>query len=443
MNIQISDSFSYRKLIAFTIPSIIMMIITSVYAVVDGIFVSNYVGKDAFAALNLIYPFIMIFGAFGFMLGTGGCALVGKYLGEQNRQKANEVFTMIFVTLFIGAATLATLGIIFIEPIAIALGATPDMLGDCITYGTISLIGIPAFILQTSFQPFVVVADKPRMGMMLSIASGVTNIALDFLFIAVFRWGIAGAALATITGQFIGGIIPLLYFLSKRNNSSLRFTKFKWDFKALFQSCSNGASEMMTSVSMSLVNMLYNLQLMRFIGPDGVSAYGVIMYISFVFIATFIGYTIGASPIISYNYGAQNFVELKSMFKKSIVLVISSAVILTALGIIFARPLAAIFVGYDEQLLDLSVFSLAIYSTSYMFAAMSIFASAFFTALNNGKISAFISFLRTLVLQTVMILLLPELLGEIGIWLAVPVAEFLSTGVVVLMFIKYKKVYNY
>ncbi len=443
MNIQISDSFTYKRLISFTIPSIIMMIVTSVYGVVDGLFVSNFVGKEAFASLNLVMPFIMIFGAFGFMLGTGGCALVAKFLGEQNKEKANEVFTMIFVTLFIGAVLLATLGIIFIEPIAVALGATPDMLSDCITYGIISLIGMPAFIMQTSFQPFVVVADKPQMGMMLSIASGVTNIVLDFLFIAVFKWGIAGAALATITGQIIGGIIPLIYFMSKWNNSSLYFTKFKWDFKALFQSCSNGASEMMNSVSMSLVNMLYNLQLMKFIGQDGVSAYGIIMYISFVFISTFIGYTIGSSPIISYNYGAENYAELKSMFKKSIVLMLTTSIGLTAIGIAFARPLATIFVGFDAELLKLSVFALAIYSTSYVFTAINIFASAFFTALNNGKISAFISFLRTLVLQSTMILLLPYLFDEIGLWLAIPVAELIGVGVSVCFLAKYKKTYHY
>ncbi len=420
-----------------------MMIVTSVYGVVDGLFVSNFVGTEAFASLNLIMPFIMIFSAFGFMLGTGGCALVAKYLGAKNKRKANEVFTMIFVTLFIGATILASLGIAFIEPIAVALGATPDMLNDCIIYGTISLIGMPAFILQTSFQPFVVVADKPKMGMILSIASGVTNIILDYLFIAVFDWGIAGAALATITGQIIGGIIPLIYFMSKWNNSGLRFTKFKWDFKALFHSCSNGSSEMMNSVSMSLVNMLYNLQLMKFIGQDGVSAYGIIMYISFVFVSTFIGYTIGSSPIISYNYGAENFVELKSMFKKSIVLMLSASIVLTVIGIAFARPLATIFVGFDIELLELSVFALAIYSTSYVFAAINIFASAFFTALNNGKISSFISFLRTLVLQTTMILLLPQLLGDIGLWLAIPVAELIGVGVSTFFFIKYKKIYHY
>ncbi len=443
MSIQISDNFTYKKLIQFTMPSIIMMIITSVYGVVDGLFVSNYVGKEAFASLNLIMPFIMIFGAFGFMLGTGSCALVAKFLGEQNKKKANEVFTMVFVTLFVGAVLLSTLGIIFIEPIAIALGATSDMLNDCITYGIISLIGIPAFILQTSFQPFVVVAGKPKMGMILSIASGVANIALDYLFIVVFKWGIAGAALATITGQIIGGIIPLIYFMSKYNDSTLVFTKFNWDFKALFQSCSNGASEMMNSVSMSLVNMLYNLQLMKFIGQDGVSAYGIIMYISFVFLSTFIGYTIGSSPIISYNYGAKNYTELQSMFKKSIVLMLTTSICLTIIGISFASPLARIFVGFDAELLKLSVFALTLYSTSYVFAAINIFASAFFTALNNGKISAFISFLRTLILQSTMIMLLPQYFGEIGLWLAVPVAELIGVSVSIIFFIKYRKKYHY
>ncbi len=443
MGIQISDSFNYLKLIRFTIPSIIMMIITSVYGVVDGLFVSNYVGKEAFSSLNLIMPFIMIFGAFGFMLGTGGCALVAKFLGEQKKQKADEVFTMIFVTLFSVATILAVFGIIFIEPIAVALGATPELLDDCIIYGVISLIGIPAFILQTSFQPFVVVADKPTMGMVLSITSGVTNIILDYVFIVHLNLGIAGAALATISGQVIGGIIPLIYFASRWNNSGLKFTKFKWDFKSLFQSCTNGASEMMNNVSMSLINMLYNLQLMKHIGADGVSAYGIIMYVSFVFVSTFLGYTIGSSPIISYNYGAQNYVELKSMFKKSIVLMITSSIILTIIGVLLATPLAKIFVGYDVDLLELSATALTLFSISYIFSSINIFASAFFTALNNGKISAFISFFRTLVLQAIMIMLLPQLFGEIGLWLAVPVAEILGTCIVIAIFIKYKKTYNY
>ncbi len=443
MNIQISDKFTYTKLIKFTLPSILMMIITSVYGVVDGLFVSNFIGKEAFSSLNLIMPFIMIFNAFGFMIGTGGCALVARLLGEQQKKKANEVFSLLIYILIIGSIALAVIAITFIEPIAIMLGATPELLDDCITYGVIMLIGLPAFIMQVSFQPFVVVADRPNMGMTLSILSGVTNIVLDFLFIAVFQWGIAGAALATVSGQFIGGIIPLIYFASKKNNSTLRLVKFKWDAASLWQSCTNGASEMMTSISLSLVNMLYNLQLMKFIGADGVSAYGVIMYVSFIFVSSFIGYTVGSSPIISYNYGANDKAQLHSIFKKSIVLMVVSSIVLTIIAFIFARQLASIFVGYDENLLEMSTTALRLYSFSYLFGSINIFASAFFTALNNGKISASISFLRTLVFQSIMIMVLPNILDINGIWLAVVFAEAMGLFVSIALLRKNRKRYGY
>ncbi len=420
-----------------------MMIVVSVYGVVDGLFVSNFVGKDAFSSLNLIMPFVMIFNAFGFMIGTGGCALVAKLLGEQNNKKANEVFSLLIYFLLAGAVVLAVLAIVFIEPIAILLGATPELLGDCVVYGVIMLIGLPAFILQTSFQPFAVVANKPNMGMMLSIMSGVTNIVLDYVFIVVFEWGIAGAAWATVTGQVIGGVVPFIYFLSKKNTSSLRLVKFKWDKNALFKSCTNGASEMMTSVSMSLINILYNIQLMRFIGANGVSAYGIIMYVSFIFVGSFIGYTIGCSPIISYNYGAGNKKELTSVFKKSIVLLTLASIVLTIVSEIFASTFATIFVGYDQELLEMSVIALRLYSISYLFSSINIFASAFFTALNNGFISALISFLRTLVFQAIMIMVLPYVFGINGIWLAIVFAELMCIVISVVLLIKNRKRYGY
>ncbi len=443
MNIQISDRFSYSKLIKFTIPSILMMIFTSVYGVVDGMFVSNFVGKSAFSSLNLIMPFIMIFGAFGFMLGTGGCALVAKSLGEGKKDEANEIFSMLIYVMIIVAIIFAALGIAFLEPISIMLGATPQLLADCITYGIIMLIALPGFMLQTSFQTFVVVADKPNMGLILAIISGVTNIFLDYLLIVVFQFGIAGAALATGISQILGAIIPFIYFCSKKNNSNLKLVKFKWNSHALLKSSTNGASEMMTNLSLSLINILYNLQLMKFIGENGVSAYGIIMYVSFIFQGFFIGYTVGASPVISYHYGANNIDELRSLLKKSMVLVIISAVMLTVIAEVFASPLAAIFVGYDAELLAVSVTALRLYSISYLFSSINIFASAFFTALNNGRVSAFISFLRTLVLQAVMILLLPYIFGIDGIWLAVVFAEVLCLIVTAVLFKSNRNFYHY
>ncbi len=443
MKIQISDKFTFRKLIQFTIPSVLMMIIISVYGVVDGLFVSNFVGKSAFSSLNLIYPFIMIFSAVSFMLGTGGCALVAKLLGENKKKEANEVFSLIICTLIVVAILCATFGVAFIENIAVFLGATPELLQDCVAYGSIMLMALPGFMLQTTFQNFVVVADKPKMGLWLSILSGCSNVLLDYVFIVIFKWGIAGAAAATGLSQILGGVIPLIYFISKKNTSSLRLVKPKWNPRALLQSGANGASEMMTSVSMSLINMLYNFQLMTFIGANGVSAYGIIMYISFVFLGVFIGYTIGVIPIIGYHYGAQNREELQSLLKKSLILVACAAIVLTLLAEVFATQLAFIFVGYDAQLLALSTMALRLYAISYIFSSLNIFSSAFFTALNNGKVSALISFLRTLVFQAIMILVLPYVFGIDGIWVAVVFAELLCLIVTAAMFILNNKRYGY
>ena len=442
MKIQISDSFTYKKLIAFTLPSILMMVVISIYGVVDGVFVSNFVGKSAFASLNLIMPFIMVFGAFGFMLGTGGCALVGKCIGEGNKKQANEIFSMLVYIIIISGVIFAIFGVIFVKPIAIMLGATPSMVQDCVTYGTILLITIPAFMLQATFQTFVVVAGKPQIGMYLAILSGVLNIALDYIFIVKFNWGIAGAALATSISQFVGGIIPFIYFI-KDNSSNLRLVKYKWNKQAFIKSCTNGSSEMMTNLSISIVNILYNYQLMKYLGENGVSAYGVIMYVSFIFSGIFIGYTIGCSPIVSYNYGANNKKELKSLFKKSIILVTITSIIMTIVAQLLAGKLGGIFVGYDADLLAMTTNAIVLYAISYLFSGINIFASAFFTALNNGKVSAFISFLRSLVLQVIMILVLPLIIGINGIWLAVVVAEILCLIVTVILFIINNKHYNY
>ncbi len=441
--LQISDKFTYKKLLSFTFPSILMMIITSVYSVVDGLFVSNYVGEVEFAALNLIYPLIMVMSSFGFMIGTGGCALVAKYMGEGKKQKANEVFSMLVVLLIVLGAFLAGVSIIFIRPISLALGATPELLSGCIIYGVIMLAALPFFMLQTSFMSFFVVADLPKMGMQYSIASGITNVILDYVFIVLFEMGLAGAGLATGLSQFVGGFFPLIFFLSKKNKSTLRLIKFKWCFKDVLNTCTNGASEMMSSISGSLLNILYNFQLMRYIGADGVSAYGIIMYVSFIFASVFIGYSIGASPIISYNFGADNKEQLKSLFKKSVVIMMSSSVVLTAVGILLARPLAAIFVGYNAELLALSVRAMAIYSIAYLFMSLNYFSSAFFTALNNGKVSAFISFLRTFALQVFFVFALPPLMGIDGIWVSVVVANFICFFVSILFFALYGKKYGY
>ncbi len=443
MQIKLSDHFNYKKLIVFTVPSVIMMIVTSVYGVIDGIFVSNFVGKNAFSSLNLTIPFIMIISAFGFMLGTGGAALVGKSLGEENKDEANNIFSLIISSIAVLGTLLGIISIIYIEPIALMLGATPELLQDCITYGVIMLAVMPFFMLQVAFQVFAVVANKPSMGLHLSIASGIINVGLDYLFIYEFQMGIAGAGYATAISQVVGGVIPLFYFKSKKNNSNLKLVKPKWSNAVMLNSCSNGSSEMMNNIALSFVSILYNLELMKMFGANGVSAYGVIMYVSFIFASIFIGYTIGFSPIVAYNYGSGNNFELKSVLKKSAILVTTVSIIMTALSVVYATPMSGVFVGYDKELLELTVKAFSLYSISFLFNGLNIFASAFFTSLSNGKVSAFISFMRTFALQSVMLYLLPVILGGDGIWLAVVVSEFVTLIISILLFIANNKYYNY
>ncbi len=442
MNIQLSDHFTYNKLIRFVIPSIVMMIFTSIYSVVDGLFVSNFVGKIPFAAVNLILPFVFILGSVGFMFGTGGSALVAKTLGEGDKERANQYFSLLILVSLISGIVFAALGFIFITPIAKLLGAEGEMLKYCVVYGRILLLALPAFMLQNMFQSFLVTAEKPGVGLAVTVAAGVSNIILDALFIAILDLGIVGAATATAISQCIGGLIPVLYF-SRKNTSLLIFTKTKFMGKALLQSASNGASELMTNVSMSLVSMLYNLQLMRIVGENGIAAYGVIMYVQFIFLAIFIGYSIGTAPIIGYNFGSANHKELKNVLKKSLILITSTGILLMIVAFIGSNPLSKIFVGYDQELFEMTARGFRFYAISFLLCGFSIFGSSFFTALNNGIVSATISFLRTVVFQVAAVLILPIFWGIDGIWAAISVAEFLALIVTIILLVKYRKKYNY
>lgn len=442
MKIQLSEHFTYKKLLRFVFPSIVMMMFTSIYGVVDGLFVSNYVGKTAFAAVNLIMPFIMMLGALGFMIGTGGSAIVAKTLGEKRKEAANRYFSMLVYLTIIGGIVLSLIGFIFVRPIAILLGAEGEMVAQCVVYGRITFVSLTAFMLQNVFQSFFVAAEKPQLGLCVALAAGVTNMVLDFLFVGVFRRGIAGAAIATAASEVVGGLFPILYF-SRKNSSLLRLVKTSFQTKIIGKACTNGSSELMTNVSMSLVNILYNYQLMRFAGENGVAAYGVIMYTNLIFISAYLGYSIGSAPIVGYHYGAQNFAELKNLFGKSLRLVGTWGVILLAAALTLARPLSRIFVGYDDVLWDLTSHGFRLYSLSFLICGFNIYGSAFFTALNNGLISAVISFLRTLVFQLSVVLVLPVFLGIDGIWLAIVVAEFLALCVTVAFFVKKRKVYHY
>lgn len=440
--IKLSDHFTYKRLLRFVFPTIIMMMFTSIYGVVDGFFVSNFVGKTPFAALNLVMPFVMILGGMGFMIGTGGSALVAKELGLGNRDRANRYFTLlIYFTIALGLV-LSAIGVIFIRPVSIFLGATESMIESAVLYGRITTGFTVSFMLQNVFQSFLAAAEKPRMGLRVTVAAGLTNAVLDALFIIVFKWGLAGAALATGIGQCVGGIIPLIYFMRK-NSSLLRLTKPKFELKPIVKACTNGSSELMSNISSSIVGMLYNWQLIRLIGENGVSAYGVLMYVQFIFIAIPIGYSIGTAPLVSFNYGAGNHTEMKNLLKKSIILNAVTGITLTVLAISLSSPLAHIFVGYDRELYDLSVSAFKLFSLAFILDGLNIFASGFFTALNNGLVSAVISFLRTLVFQTSSIIVLPIILGPDGIWLANTVAQVFAFIISLIFLIALRKRYKY
>lgn len=442
MNIQLSEHFNYKKLLRFTLPSIVMMIFTSIYSVVDGFFVSNFVGKTPFAAVNFIMPFLMILGAFGFMFGTGGSALISKTMGEGDNEKAKRIFSLlVYVSIGCGVVV-AVLGIIFIRPVAALLGAQGVMLENCVLYGRIILAALPAFMLQYEFQSFFVTAEKPHLGLVVTVAAGVTNMVLDALLVAVFSLGLVGAAAATALSQCVGGLVPLVYFGCK-NSSALRLTRTKFDGKVLFKTCTNGASELMSNISASIVGMLYNIQLIKYAGENGVAAYGVLMYVNFIFLAVFIGYSVGTAPIIGYNYGAGNHSELKNLLKRSLWIIGICSVAMVFAAEILARPLATMYVGYDIELFELTLRGFKIYSLAFLFAGMAIFGSSFFTALNNGLISALLSFLRTIVFEVSGVFLIPMIFGIDGIWMAIVVANGLAAVVTILFLLANRKRYHY
>lgn len=442
MNIQISEYFTYRKLIRFVLPSVIMMIFTSIYGVIDGYFVSNVAGKTAFAAVNLVMPFVMILGGMGFMIGTGGTALVSKTLGEGNKEKANQYFSMMIIFAVLLGIVLIIAGIVFIRPVAVLFGASEAMMEDCVSYGRTVISFTCAFMLQNIFQTFLVAAEKPKFGLYTTIAAGVTNIVLDALFISVFRWGVTGAALATGISQFIGGIIPLIYFL-RPNSSRLRLVKTKLSFRPILQACINGSSELMSNVSVSLVSVVYNLQLMKYIGENGVSAYGVLMYVQFIFNAVFMGFTIGSAPIIGFNYGSGDTDRLKNMLKMGVKMMLITGVILTIIAMLLSVPLASLFVGYDKELYELTLHAFRLFAFSFLLAGYNVFCSGFFTALNNGGVSACISFLRTLVFQLLSVLFLPIIFDTEGIWYAITIAEVCAFIISTIFLFAKKNKYHY
>ena len=440
--IKLSDHFTYGRILRFTFPSIIMMVVISVYGVVDGFFVSNFVGKTPFAAVNLIMPFLMLPMAIGFMIGGGGSALISCTLGEQKPEKANRIFSLLVYFSIILGTVIAIVFQIILRPVAIAMGASGQLLEDCVRYGRVIIIGIPFNILQMEFQTFFVTAEKPRLGLWATIGSGVANVVLDLLLVAIIPCGLVGAAIATTMSQVVGGVVPLWYFFRK-NTSLLRLGKTSYDGKALLKSCTNGSSELLSNVSMSIVNMLYNVQLLNIAGENGVAAYGAIMYVNLLFLSAFIGHIIGTGPVVGYHYGAQNHKELRSILQKSLVIIGAFSLAMVALSIGLARPMSLLFVGYDQELFDLTVRGFIIFSFSFLFVGYAMFFSSFFTALGDGLTSAIISFMRTLVFQIAAVMLLPLIWGIDGVWWSISVAEAAAVAVGLLFLALKQKRYHY
>ena len=442
MKIKLSSHFSYGKILKLVTPSIAMMVFVSIYGVIDGLFVSNFVGKTPFAAVNLIMPFLMVLGALGFMIGTGGSAIVSQTLGEGDKDKANRYFSFLVYVTFILGVVLAVLGEIFLPDIARFLRADESMMPYCISYGRIIILALPFFMLQNVFQSFFTTAEKPALGFIVTVIAGFTNIIFDAVFVAGFSLGVEGAAVATFMSQTVGAVIPSV-FVFRKNSSLLRIGKTKCEFKMFLKTCANGSSEFVTNISVSVVSMIYNSRLMDMAGENGVSAYGVIMYVNFIFIAVLSGYAIGIAPVIGYNYGSRNNDELKNVFKKSLFLMAVFGVVLTLLAVGFSHPLAKLFVGYDESLFIMTKNALRIYSIGFIIMGFSIFGSAFFTALGNGIISALISFLRTFIFQIAAVIILPMILDLTGIWLSVPVSELFAFLITIFFFAKMRKKYGY
>lgn len=440
--IQLSDHFTYGKMMRFTFPPIVMMIFTSIYGVVDGFFVSNFVGKSAFTAVNFVMPVIMILGGLGFMFGTGGSALIAKTLGEGDSERANGIFSMLILFSALCGAAIAGIGLAVLRPVVALLGAEGELLENSILYARVVIIGIPALFLQYEFQSLLVTAEKPKLGLWVTVAAGVTNMALDALFVAVFRWGIIGAAVATVLSECIGGLLPVVYFFCK-NTSRLRFTKPVFSGRDLLRICTNGSSELMSNIAMSLVSMLYNTQLLRYAGEDGVAAYGVLMYVSMIFVAVFFGFSVGTAPVIGFHFGAQNHGELKSLLRKSLTVISVFSVCMFALALGLAKPLSLLFVGYDETLMEMTLHAFFIFSFSFFFSGFAIYGSSFFTALNDGITSAIISFLRTLVFQIAAVLIFPLIWKLDGIWISIVAAEAMAVVVSAAFLVAKRKKYHY
>ncbi len=443
MKIQLSDHFTYRRLLRFVLPSIMVILFTSIYSIVDGFFVSNYAGKTPFAALNLIYPALMIVSSLGFMIGTGGSAIVSARLGAGKAKEARQIFTMLVYVLVLAVLVISVCGFVWIRPIALFLGATEDLLPYCILYARVLFCSMPFFTLQFFFQSFFVVAEKPGLSLKISIVSGVINVILDFVLVGLLGYGLFGAAVATAMGQLIGGTVPIVYFSRKNNGTPLHFVRAPFSWRIVKDTCINGSSEMVTNLAASVVSILYNLRLLALAGEDGVSAYGILMYVNFIFASILFGYAVGSAPIVSFNFGAKNTKELQNMFRMSLRLLTVTGLVLFAVSEGLAVPLSYIFAGYDADLLAMTIHGFRLYNFTFLVFGFNVWGSSLFTALNNGVISAILSFLRTFVLSVLTVLILPQLFGIDGVWVAAFVTELLALFVTGFFFVRKRATYQY
>ena len=440
--IKLSDHFNVRRIIRYAFPSVVMLVFTSIYTVIDGFFVSNFVGKTAFTAINFIWPFVSMLSVVGFMFGAGGSALIAKTLGEGEKKKANQIFSFITYFSIICGIVLAVVGLIFLKPIAIKLGATGEMLEESLVYGAILLIGLPSYMLQCHFQCLFPTAEKPKLGLWFTLAAGVSNCVFDALFIIVFKWGIAGAAIASVTAQIVGGVFPIIYF-SRKNGSLLRLGKAPFMGRPLLNICANGSSELMSNLSMSIVGILYNMQLLKYAGENGVAAYGILMYAGFVVNSIFMGFITGIAPVIGYHYGANNKSEVSNLLKLCLGIITVTSLLAFGFAKLLSKPLSMIFVSYDKVLYDLTIHAMGIYAFSFLFSGFSIFGSGFFTALNDGITSAIISFLRTFVFESTAIMIFPLIWGVDGIWVSVMGAEIAAVIVTTIFLLLKRRKYGY
>ncbi len=423
MNTTISQKFTLTSLLKFALPTTIMMVVLSIYTLVDGVFVSNFVGELAFSAINIIFPFISLIFALGIMAATGGNALVANNLGQGDDEKARENFTLIVIFATGLGLLLMMVGIVFNKEIARLLGATPLIEEYARDYLSTLAPFIPLAIWMGFSQILFVTIGKPTLGLIATLVGGITNIIFDYLFIVVMNMGIKGAALGTGLGYSLPGLFFIYYFLFHRKNS-LYFVKPRWRARVLLKTFTNGSSEFVANLATSITTFMFNLIILDLAGEQGVAAIGIILYAQFLLMSAFLGYAQGVAPIFSYAYGARDHLQLKKVFSISIRVIILFSLAIASFSYFASSSIVGIFVERQSQVFSLAKNGFSVFSLSFLFMGVNIFSSSLFTAFSNGKISASISFLRTLVFILGYLLFLPRFLGLPGVWLAIPLAEF-------------------